>query len=144
MRKHSLIAYDRYRIIADYPGRKTPIGTILFCSGNQQVLLEDDEEPKHIRPADYPAIFEKLHWSTRICFEDMPQYVKFVLPHPLFMLKAKMQVWHWFTCAPPRAADASVWQAQFEGDNSAIVNACFLEPITEDEYNERDELIPVL
>lgn len=72
----------RYKVIADYPGNRMLVGTILTLNMGQKgsewhEFTED--EPIHLEVGKdlYPHIFQPLQWWEERKAKDWPQYVRY-------------------------------------------------------------------
>lgn len=71
---HALLQYDRWMVIALYPGIHYGIGGIIEVEEGKHSYWSG--EHTEIVFEDYPHIFRKMGWWEKRLIEDMPTFVK--------------------------------------------------------------------
>ena len=119
---------ERYRCIADYPGRMFKIGEILHQTtypkrweGDKFTMIDD-------HPAHYPAIFQELKWWEERTNEDMPEYILNTTSKP-HHTAIKIKEW---TIHPDGTVN-EIW-ASYNGKHRLMLMWGY-SPITKDEYD---------
>lgn len=113
----------RYKVIADYPNSSDKVGSVYTLDHEGQSVFYDK----------YPHLFRPLSWWEERAESDLPEYVKVnkdtrgLLDLETFGQYLKegtiIKVRRWFGTSPFYT-------------HKEFVLACYVDPATEDEYNQ--------
>lgn len=115
----------RYKVIADWPGNKAPVGSILTYD-DEYFKSQGGWRKWHNQ---YPAIYKELSWYEERKVEDMPEYLRSIEPNtgiPVDEIN-KVEMWN--------IRKDRITQVFLEGSKYPYEAGYFL-PATEQEYNE--------
>lgn len=64
------LSKTRFKLIADFPGNRRILGSILYCHNKPEIDFYDK----------YPHLFKKMHWWEERQESEMPMYLKHSCP----------------------------------------------------------------
>lgn len=134
----------RYKVIADYPGTQYSVGEILPVIGTEMYIKGRTEFL-----SSYPHLFQPLPWWSDREVEDMPEYVKVIVPDIAKDTGEFCKVHRWSVIEFPHLTDNPGAEIvgytpnylqherfNFEGQVYGRINAVHLVPATREEYEQ--------